>query len=164
MPCLQCNRKVLSSLLLCMTVPSNAQFLHPQYNCTVLYLNVCGWTRVPQPKSTTDPVPVKGGVLRHKLDKVTNKKINELIYDVAFNPEVLAEVSSSDELEKMLTQLCFTYIEDVVGITVKDKKSYTKVRNEGRYSLDMVKGEIAMFTGCRLTSLIIFNDPKIISK
>ena len=97
---------------------------------------MCGWKKVPRPKSTDDPVPVKGGILRHKLDKVTNKKINELIYDVAFNPEVLAEVSSSDELEKMLTQLCFTYIEDVVGITVKDKKSYTKVRSGDQCSLD----------------------------
>lgn len=115
-----------------MSKASLIQLTHPprtQYNCSRLYLNVCQWDKLPHPKSDTDPVPVKGGVLRHKMDKVSNKKTNELIYDIAFNPKVIAEISTSQELQEMLNRLCFDYLKDIVEITVTDKLSYTKVQS-----------------------------------
>ncbi len=68
-------------------------------------------------------------MLRHKMDKVSNKKTNELIYDIAFNPKVIAEISTSQELQEMLNRLCFDYLKDIVEITVTDKLSYTKVQS-----------------------------------
>lgn len=77
-----------------------------------------------------DPVPVKGGILRHKVDKVSKKKTTGLIYDIAFNPSILEEVDSSEELNDMLTQLCFHYLEDVIKVTVTNKLTFTKVATE----------------------------------
>ncbi len=63
------------------------------------------------------------------MDKASNKKTDELIYDIAFNPKVLAEIVTSRELQEMLNRLCFDYLEDIVGITVTKKQSYTKVQS-----------------------------------
>ena len=63
------------------------------------------------------------------MDKASNKKTDELIYDIAFNPKVLAEIVTSRELQEMLNRLCFDYLEDIVGITVANKQSYTKVQS-----------------------------------
>ncbi len=106
-----------------------------QYNCSKLYLNVCSWDTVPRPKTDTDPVPVKGGVLRHNVDKVTKKKTTGLVYDVAFNPSILDEVESSQELQDMLHQLCFQYLEDIVKVTVTNKLNFTKVYNYTKVKL-----------------------------
>ena len=89
---------------------------------------MCKWLRIPKPASDYVPVPVKGGVLRYKMDETTRRKTGGLIYDVAFNPEVLDECKGSLEIEGMLIQLCFKYVEDCAKVKLLDNELYTKVR------------------------------------
>ena len=62
------------------------------------------------------------------MDETSRRKTGGLIYDVAFNPDVIDECKGSKELEDLLIQLCFTYVEDHAEVKLEDKKSYTKVR------------------------------------
>ncbi len=91
-----------------------------------LYLNVCQWQRVPRPKSDDDPVPVKGGTLRHLTTK-EGKKTKHLIFDVAFNPYVLEECMKEKTLEDMLISLSLDFLEDITALRVQ-RKSCMKVK------------------------------------
>ncbi len=79
-----------------------------------MFLNVCKWQKVPSPKGDTDPVPVKGGLLRNVVEK--NKRTSHLLYDVAFNPSVIEECSQQLILQDMLHSLILDFVSDMLNI------------------------------------------------
>ncbi|XP_016379357.1 PIH1 domain-containing protein 2-like isoform X2 [Sinocyclocheilus rhinocerous] len=66
----------------------------------ILYINMCGWKRVPAPTSYSDPVPVCGG----RMETVTEENEQYSVVDVAFNPEVL-QTTEKDKHEKQKLRL-----------------------------------------------------------
>lgn len=80
-------------------------------------MNICKWSKLPAPKGDTDPIPVKGGVLRHMVDK-SGKQLSDLIYDVAFNPTVINECSSVSVLREMLHSLILDFVTDMLKVQV----------------------------------------------
>ncbi|XP_048837757.1 PIH1 domain-containing protein 2 isoform X2 [Brienomyrus brachyistius] len=58
----------------------------------VLYINVCGWKRVPRPDSPAHAVPLCGG----RLEMVSEGPETYYVLDVAFNPEVLRGEQEGD--------------------------------------------------------------------
>ncbi|KPP75177.1 PIH1 domain-containing protein 2-like [Scleropages formosus] len=69
-----------------------------------LYINVCGWRRVPPPQSPSHPVPLFGG----RLETVTEGQDTYHVLDVAFNPEVIHEAVEDGE-DGQLPQLALSY-------------------------------------------------------
>ena len=86
---------------------------------------MCKWTRVPRPKTDDDPVPVKGGTLRHLTEG--DKKTPDLLIDIAFNPSVLDECTKETTLEFMLVSLALDFVEDYAELSV-DRKTCTKLK------------------------------------
>lgn len=76
-----------------------------------LYINFCSWQRVPEPKTTEDPIPVIGTDLQK--DKEGPDTI--IIAAVAFNKKILDECgkNSCNTVERdLLINLAFQYIEN----------------------------------------------------
>ncbi len=73
-----------------------------------------------------DPVPVKGGALRH-FTTTEHKKTKNLIFDVAFHPYVLDECAKEKSLEDMLISLSLDFVEDTTGLRVK-RESCVKLK------------------------------------
>ena len=88
---------------------------------------MCKWTRVPKPKTDSDPVAVKGGVLRHVTKN--GKKTKHFLIDIAFNPYVLDECAKQQDLEDMLVSLALDFVEDFAELKL-DRKSCRKLREE----------------------------------
>ncbi|KAG7322108.1 hypothetical protein KOW79_014966 [Hemibagrus wyckioides] len=72
-----------------------------------LYVNVCGWKRVPEPASPTDPVPVCGG----KLETISEREENYRIVEVAFNPEVLNRAEKNPDEKEQIRLLALNFIQ-----------------------------------------------------
>jgi len=77
----------------------------------LLYINVCQWCKVPQPKTDNDAIPVKGGTLC-TLDLTTQ------VYSVAFNPAVIKQCTRQDVNEQFL-QLILDYTTDMTKLVLK---------------------------------------------
>ncbi|XP_011409326.1 PREDICTED: PIH1 domain-containing protein 2-like, partial [Amphimedon queenslandica] len=89
---------------------------HKGKECT-LYINVCSWNRVPYPPTDNDPIPVKGGTLRHHLnDKRKRTQNSELLYELAFNPRVTKECSKDLLMFEMLKNLSLDFTEDTLSV------------------------------------------------
>ncbi|XP_068016001.1 PIH1 domain-containing protein 2 [Melanerpes formicivorus] len=63
-----------------------------------LFINVCGWKRVPAPKAAADPTPVSVGRLEEGCGG------GELcrVIDVAYNPAVLQRAEKPEEMEHLI--------------------------------------------------------------
>lgn len=92
-----------------------------------LYLNVCKWSRVPHPKTDNDPIPVKGGVMRHLLHKESKRKTRDVVYDIAFHSDVLVECLKQRELEEMMASLCWDYVENETSLRIANRKDCKKM-------------------------------------
>ena len=83
-----------------------------------LFLNICKWKKVPPPSSDADPVPVRGGVLRHVVENSSSKS-SDLLYDVAFNPSVVEECFPQPLLQDMLHSLTLDFVSDTLNVRVE---------------------------------------------
>ena len=83
--------------------------------------------RVPSPKTDDDPIPVKGGTLRHLTE--SKKKTQDLLIDIAFNPSVLDECTKEKTLEFMLISLALDFVENFAELRI-DRKSYMKLKQQ----------------------------------
>ncbi|KAK3531771.1 hypothetical protein QTP70_028301 [Hemibagrus guttatus] len=72
-----------------------------------LYVNVCGWKRVPAPASPTDPVPVCGG----QLETFSELEENYRIVEVAFNPDVLNRAEKNPDEKEQIHRLALNFIQ-----------------------------------------------------
>lgn len=112
----------------------------PQKKDHKLFVNVCKWTAVPRPKSDSDPVPAKGGKLRHIVRDGTRK--SQLLFEVGFNPYVIKECTQNSVLEQMLVSLTLDFTAEFTGLAI-DKQTVKKLavpfkgpKQELHWSLD----------------------------
>ncbi|MBN3273680.1 PIHD2 protein, partial [Polyodon spathula] len=73
----------------------------------VLYINLCGWSRVPAPKSDSEPVPLSAG----KLEQVDEGNERYKLMNVAYNPKVLKRGEEDGIEMDQLIRLAMKYIE-----------------------------------------------------
>lgn len=92
-----------------------------------LYINICKWAKIPSPQGDTDPVPVKGGILRHLVKN--GKKTSDLLYDVAFSPQFLEECQQKVPLQDMLNSLIIRFIEDMIKLKI-NQESLKKMKSD----------------------------------
>ena len=95
---------------------------------------------MPRPETDDDPVPVKGGTLRHVVKR--GKRTPSLLFDLAFNPHVTDECGADPHLHEMLVSLAMQFIADTTGIEVDQSKcekltrSHTGPVRDIHHSLD----------------------------
>ncbi|XP_043115212.1 PIH1 domain-containing protein 2 [Puntigrus tetrazona] len=94
----------------------------------ILYINVCGWKRVPAPTSYSDPVPVCGG----RLETVTEEKGQYSVIDVAFNPEVLQTAEKDKNEKEKLHLLALNFIRQQHNLKLSQHYKLTKDKLKGR--------------------------------
>lgn len=115
----------------------NICFQRHQYK---LFINVCKWSQVPQPKSDTDPIPVKGGTLRHLVKN--DSKTPQLLFEIAFNPNIIEECCKQADLQQSLTDLSLNFVSDFAKLEIdkdsckKLKAAFKGTREDLGYSLD----------------------------
>lgn len=85
---------------------------------------------MPKPKTSGDPIPVKGGVLRYLIDERTKLKTSpkDLVFDAAFNPSVMDECSGDPMLDKLMVALVLEYAEKFADLIVLNKEACKKVK------------------------------------
>ncbi|KAM9370043.1 PIH1 domain-containing protein 2 [Phaethornis superciliosus] len=79
-----------------------------------LFVNVCGWKRVPAPKAPTDPTPVGAG----QLQEVSGDGDIYSVIDIAFNPDVLQRGEENPEKMEHLIHLTLRFVEDRCNLTL----------------------------------------------
>ncbi|KAM6312609.1 LOW QUALITY PROTEIN: PIH1 domain-containing protein 2 [Podargus strigoides] len=84
-----------------------------------LFVNVCGWERVPAPKGPADRTPVSAG----PLEEAPGGGDPYSIIDVAYNPDVLQRGEENPEKMEHLIHLTLKFIEERCNLTLCD--SYT---------------------------------------
>ncbi|NXW55263.1 PIHD2 protein, partial [Eurystomus gularis] len=72
-----------------------------------LFINVCSWTRVPAPKSPTEPPAVSAG----PLEEVSGRGGHYRIIDIAYSPEVLQRGEENPEKMEHLIHLTLGFVE-----------------------------------------------------
>ncbi|KAK7156291.1 hypothetical protein R3I94_006389 [Phoxinus phoxinus] len=93
----------------------------------VLYINICGWKRVPAATSYSDPVPVCGG----RMEKVTEEKERYSVVDVAFNPEVLETTEKEKHEKEQLHLLAVNFIQQQHNLSLSQRYKLTKDKIKG---------------------------------
>ncbi|XP_005110123.1 PIH1 domain-containing protein 2 [Aplysia californica] len=99
-----------------------------------LFINFCAWKRIPEPKSSQDPVPVTGTTLSQEKDK----KGSFSLASVAFHPRVLEEYGRNAKNPAdgdTLIQLALDYIE--AEQKVKVARTYTILPEDTPYKGDL---------------------------
>ncbi|XP_063440108.1 PIH1 domain-containing protein 2-like [Mytilus trossulus] len=80
-----------------------------------LYINFCSWQRVPEPKTTDDPIPVIGTDLQKEKDSSGTV----IITSVAFNPKIIEECGKQNTTERdLLIKLAIKYVENQHDVQV----------------------------------------------
>ncbi|XP_016144228.1 PIH1 domain-containing protein 2-like [Sinocyclocheilus grahami] len=94
----------------------------------ILYINMCGWKRVPAPTSYSDPVPVCGG----RMETVTEENEQYSVVDVAFNPEVLQTTEKDKQEEQKLCLLALSFIQQQHNLSLSQRYKLNKDKIKGR--------------------------------
>ncbi|XP_066534199.1 PIH1 domain-containing protein 2 isoform X2 [Hoplias malabaricus] len=103
-----------------------------QPNEGLLYVNVCGWKRVPAPTSHIEPVPLCGG----RLETIDEKNENYYIVDVAFNPEVLQRAEGDTQEKEQIHLLALCFIQQQHRLNLSQHFTIPKAKLKGS-ELDM---------------------------
>ncbi|XP_068097054.1 PIH1 domain-containing protein 2 [Hyperolius riggenbachi] len=77
---------------------------------SLLFINICGWKRVPPPQSDAHPVPLLAG----KLDDTSEGTV----IDIAYSPEILKRAIGDHFEQHQLIQLAMKYIEQQHKVTL----------------------------------------------
>ncbi|MCI4385739.1 hypothetical protein PGIGA_G00054180 [Pangasianodon gigas] len=93
----------------------------------ILYVNVCGWKRVPAPASPTQPVPVCGG----KLETSSEREENYRIVEVAFNPEVLHRAEKNPQEKEQIHLLALNFIQKQHKLSLSQHFTVMKAKLKG---------------------------------
>ncbi|NP_001008629.1 PIH1 domain-containing protein 2 [Danio rerio] len=93
----------------------------------ILYINICGWKRVPAPASDKEPVPVCGG----RMEKLTEEKEEYSVVDAAFNPEVLQTTEKDKEEKENLCLLALNFIQQQHNLTLSQHYKLTNDKIKG---------------------------------
>ncbi|XP_072548249.1 PIH1 domain-containing protein 2 [Salminus brasiliensis] len=108
----------------------------------ILYVNLCGWKRVPAPSAPTQPVPVCGG----KLEMVAEKNENYCVVEVAFNPEVLQRAEASTQEMEQIHLLALSFIQQQHKLRLSQQFTVTKAKLKG--SVQAMKRRLMMQHQC----------------
>ncbi|KAF4085954.1 hypothetical protein AMELA_G00100940 [Ameiurus melas] len=93
----------------------------------ILYVNVCGWKRVPAPASPTQPIPVCGG----KLETSSERAENYHIVEVAFNPEVLKRAEKNPQEKEEIHLLALNFIQKQHKLSLSQRFTVMKAKLKG---------------------------------
>ncbi|CAI9584296.1 unnamed protein product [Staurois parvus] len=102
----------------------------------LLFINICGWKRVPAPQSDIDPVPLLAG----KFEDTSEGKVCVLVIDIAYSPVVLKEAESDRVEQDQLIRLAIKYIEQQHKITLCHSYHIAPFRQKG--NLQMLKNNL----------------------
>ncbi|KAI2562797.1 PIH1 domain containing 2 [Homo sapiens] len=93
----------------------------------ILFINLCQWTRIPAPQSTTHPVPLTVG----KPEDTTEISDAYTVIDVAYNPDVLHAAEKDQVKKNQLIQMAMKCIEEKFQFTLSHSYHITKFRIKG---------------------------------
>ncbi|XP_038062864.1 PIH1 domain-containing protein 2-like [Patiria miniata] len=82
------------------------QILKPDKS--TLYINICSWSRIDKPKTSTEPIKVTAGPVEDRNDETGDFKVIR----VAFNPDVLEECAKRSVEQDMLIGNAIDYLKD----------------------------------------------------
>ncbi|NXT84614.1 PIHD2 protein, partial [Zapornia atra] len=97
-----------------------------------LFINVCGWKRVPAPQAAADPTPVRAGPL-----EAPGEGDPSSVIDVAYNPDVLQRAEENPEKMDHLIRLTLKLVEEQCSLTLSDWYTVESFRLKG--SLEMMR-------------------------
>ncbi|TRY90618.1 hypothetical protein DNTS_003686 [Danionella cerebrum] len=92
-----------------------------------MYINICGWKRVPAPKSDGDPIPVFGG----RMETVNLEKEQYSVVEVLFNPGVLQKTEKNKLEKKKLNLLALNFIGEQHNLTLSQHYKLIKEKLKG---------------------------------
>uniref|UniRef100_A0A5F5Q2C8 PIH1 domain containing 2 n=1 Tax=Equus caballus TaxID=9796 RepID=A0A5F5Q2C8_HORSE len=93
----------------------------------ILFINLCGWKRIPAPQSTTHPVPLSIG----RPEDMSEASDVYTVIDVAYNPDVL-QAAEEDQVKKdQLIWMAMKCIEEQLQFTLSHSYHITKFRIKG---------------------------------
>ncbi|NWU95005.1 PIHD2 protein, partial [Upupa epops] len=98
-----------------------------------IFINVCGWRRVPAPQSPAGPTPVLAG----PLEEVRGEPDPYSVIDVAFNPAVLQRAEENPENMEHLIHLTLKFVEERCSLSLS--RSYTLEPFKLKGSLEMMQ-------------------------
>uniref|UniRef100_UPI00398F7817 PIH1 domain-containing protein 2 n=1 Tax=Pristiophorus japonicus TaxID=55135 RepID=UPI00398F7817 len=98
-----------------------------EFNEKFLYVNLCSWSRVPAPKSDSDPVPLGGG----KLEEIVEGTDIYSVTDIAYSPEVLKKGSEDPVESDQLVRLAMKYIEEQHSLRLSHSYALFKDKIKG---------------------------------
>ncbi|PNJ76019.1 PIH1D2 isoform 8, partial [Pongo abelii] len=93
----------------------------------ILFINLCQWTRIPAPQSTTHPVPLTVG----KPEDTTETSDAYTVIDVAYSPDVLQAAEKDQVKKNQLIQMAMKCIEEKFQFTLSHSYHITKFRIKG---------------------------------
>ncbi|XP_017373158.1 PIH1 domain-containing protein 2 [Cebus imitator] len=97
----------------------------------ILFINLCQWTRIPAPQSTTHPVPLAVGKPEDTTETSVIHTDAYTVIDVAYNPDVL-QAAERDQLKKnQLIQMAMKCIEEQFQFSLSHSYCITKFRIKG---------------------------------
>ncbi|XP_038609660.1 PIH1 domain-containing protein 2 [Tachyglossus aculeatus] len=79
-----------------------------------LFIALCGWHRVPAPKSATDPVPLRAG----QLEEISDPAGSHLAVVVAYNADLLRAAAEDQAELDQLIRLAMRYVEERFQLTL----------------------------------------------
>uniref|UniRef100_A0A670YA87 PIH1 domain-containing protein 2 n=1 Tax=Pseudonaja textilis TaxID=8673 RepID=A0A670YA87_PSETE len=90
--------------------------LEPTKTC--LFINLCSWSRIPAPKSPSEPILLSAGKM-------------ETILDVAYSPSVLERVKDNPPEKDLLIRMLLKYAEEHFNVTLSQSWSVAKFKLKG---------------------------------
>uniref|UniRef100_A0A8C5SVZ1 PIH1 domain-containing protein 2 n=1 Tax=Laticauda laticaudata TaxID=8630 RepID=A0A8C5SVZ1_LATLA len=99
--------------------------LEPTKTC--LFINLCSWSRIPAPKSPSEPILLSAGKMEMPSD---NPEICSIL-DVAYNPSVLERVKDNPPEKDLLIRMLLKYAEEHFNVTLSKSWSVAKFKLKG---------------------------------
>ncbi|XP_026536738.1 PIH1 domain-containing protein 2 [Notechis scutatus] len=99
--------------------------LEPTKTC--LFINLCSWSRIPAPKSPSEPILLSAG----KMETLSDNSEICSILDVAYNPSVLERVKDSPPEKDLLIRMLLKYAEEHFNVTLSQSWSVAKFKLKG---------------------------------
>uniref|UniRef100_A0A4W5LKU5 PIH1 domain-containing protein 2 n=1 Tax=Hucho hucho TaxID=62062 RepID=A0A4W5LKU5_9TELE len=94
----------------------------------LLYINVCGWKRVPTPADENKPVPVCGGRLETDTDEGGD---DYSVMDVAFSPAVLQQAQKDKREKDQVHLLALSFTQQQHGLRLAQQYNVSSSKLKG---------------------------------
>ncbi|XP_060551014.1 PIH1 domain-containing protein 2 isoform X2 [Pantherophis guttatus] len=94
---------------------------------TCLFINLCRWSRIPAPKSPSEPVLLSAG----KMETLSDNSEICSILDMAYNPSVLERVEDNSLEKDQLIRMSLKYVEEHFNVTLSHSWSMAKFKLKG---------------------------------